>query len=87
MEKKRKYRTGSNENNLVEPFKNTYELKIINLDSAKNKYEKEEKEKLSQKKVSFCSRLFFSWTFIIMKLSNKKKLKKEFLLSISTVKK
>ena len=79
MEKKRKYRTGSDENNLVEPFKNTYELKIINLDSAKNKYEKEEKEKLSQKKVSFCSRLFFSWTFIIMKLSNKKKLKKEFI--------
>ena len=69
----------TDENNLEEPLNNAMELKIINLKLDKNKIEKEESEKLSQKKISFCSRLFFLWTLIIMKLSNKKKLKKEMI--------
>ena len=74
---RKKFRT--DENNLEEPLNNAMELKIINLKLDKNKIEKEESEKLSQKKISFCSRLFFLWTLIIMKLSNKKKLKKEMI--------
>ena len=54
-----------NEYNLIElkePLQNESELS---------------EEKLKEEKVTFISRLFFLWTLIIMKLSNKKKLKKE----------
>ena len=66
--KKNKY----NENNLEEPLNQDMKLNIniINSDLDNNN---------NNKKVSFCSRLFFLWTLIIMKLSNKKKLRKTIL--------
>ena len=65
------------ENNLEEPLKEEIELQILSDELNNNNYEKEERKKLPEKKVSFCSRLFFLWTLNIMKLSNNKKLKKE----------
>ena len=65
------------ENNLEEPLKEEIELHILSDELNNNNYEKEERKKLPEKKVSFCSRLFFLWTLNIMKLSNNKKLKKE----------
>ena len=68
--KKNKY----NENNLEEPLNNQdmkLNINIINSDLDNNNN--------NNKKVSFCSRLFFLWTLIIMKLSNKKKLRKTIL--------
>ena len=66
--KKNKY----NENNLEEPLNQDMKLNIniINSDLDNNN---------NNNKVSFCSRLFFLWTLIIMKLSNKKKLRKTIL--------
>ena len=65
------------ENNLEEPLKEEIELNILSDELNNNNYEKEERKKLPEKKVSFCSLLFFLWTLNIMKLSNNKKLKKE----------
>ena len=69
--KKNKY----NENNLEEPLNQDMKLNIniINSDLDNNN------NNINNKKVSFCSRLFFLWTLIIMKLSNKKKLRKTIL--------
>ena len=65
-----------NDNNLAEPLQQDIELNIVNTQLN----EKENIIKLKQnKKVSFCSRLFFLWTVIIMKLSNKKKLRKNII--------
>ena len=68
--KKNKY----NENNLEEPLNQDMKLNIniINSDLDNNNNN-------NNKKVSFCSRLFFLWTLIIMKLSNKKKLRKNYI--------
>ena len=76
--KKRKSKFG--ENNLEEPLKEEIELNIINNETFnENKYINNDIKELNKNKVSFCSRLFFLWTLIIMKLSNKKKLKKEYI--------
>ena len=73
------------ENNLEEYLNDSFELKIINsdfdnnLNKNNNIKEKNKDENINETKVSFCSRLFFLWTLIIMRLSNKKKLKKEII--------
>lgn len=71
-------------NDLSEPLQDI-ELKIIdnknntisedNLDN--NELPKEKEIYKKEQKISFCSRLFFLWTLIVMRLSNKSKLKKE----------
>ena len=71
-------------NDLSEPLQDI-ELKIID---SKNEQQSEDntndkKTKIDnnnnkdKQKISFCSKLFFLWTLIVMKLSNKSKLKKE----------
>ena len=79
MKKKReKKKNKFDENNLEEPLNQDVKLNVIN-SKLNNNYEKEIINSLKAKKVSFCSRLFFLWTLIIMKLSNKKKLRKTIL--------
>ena len=79
MKKKReKKKNKFDENNLEEPLNQDVKLNVIN-SNLDNNYEKEIINSLKAKKVSFCSRLFFLWTLIIMKLSNKKKLRKSIL--------
>ena len=79
MKKKReKKKNKFDENNLEEPLNQDVKLNVIN-SKLDNNYEKEIINSLKAKKVSFCSRLFFLWTLIIMKLSNKKKLRKTIL--------
>ena len=75
--KKVKYR--SNNNGLEEPLREIIELNIKRDETDEEKNVKEDYKKINNKNVSFCSRLFFLWTLIIMKLSNKKKLKKEII--------
>ena len=76
----------NNKNNI-----NELEIPLQDLELPINEDEKEEsletkiKRKIpknvkTEKKISFCSRLFFLWTLIVMKLSNKGKLKKEVLI-------
>ena len=72
--KKVKYR--SNNNGLEEPLREIIELNIKRDETDEEKNVKEDYKKINNKNVSFCSRLFFLWTLIIMKLSNKKKIKK-----------
>ena len=79
MKKKReKKKNKFDENNLEEPLNQDVKLNVMN-SKLDNNYEKEIINSLKAKKVSFCSRLFFLWTLIIMKLSNKKKLRKNIL--------
>ena len=79
MKKKReKKKKKFDENNLEEPLNQDVKLNVMN-SKLDNNYEKEIINSLKAKKVSFCSRLFFLWTLIIMKLSNKKKLRKNIL--------
>ena len=73
--KKVKYR--SNNNGLEEPLREIIELNIKRDETDEEKNVKEDYKKINNKNVSFCSRLFFLWTLIIMKLSNKKKLKRD----------
>ena len=79
MKKKReKKKNKFDENNLEEPLNQDMKLNVMN-SKLDNNYEKGIINSLKAKKVSFCSRLFFLWTLIIMKLSNKKKLRKTIL--------
>ena len=79
MKKKReKKKNKFDENNLEEPLNQDVKLNVMN-SKLDNNYEKGILNSLKAKKVSFCSRLFFLWTLIIMKLSNKKKLRKTIL--------
>ena len=79
MKKKReKKKNKFDENNLEEPLNQDMKLNVMN-SKLDNNYEKGILNSLKAKKVSFCSRLFFLWTLIIMKLSNKKKLRKSIL--------
>ena len=78
MQKKRKNK--NNNKDLQEPLQDI-ELEIVNEDKKakpkKNINEKLDTDKKEQQKISFCSKLFFLWTLNIMKLSNKKQLKRE----------
>ena len=68
-------------NDLEEPLQDI-ELKVINGKSEPLSEDNNISEKLltyqkQEPNISFCSKLFFLWTLIVMKLSNKNKLKKE----------
>ena len=82
MSKKLKKNKNNKEdiNNLEEPLQDI-ELKVVNGKSETisddNNSEKLLTYQKKEEKISFCSKLFFLWTLIIMKLSNKNKLKKE----------
>ena len=75
-----KKRNKNKNNDLDEPLKNI-ELEIINgqneISSIDSKHYIKKKAKNNEENISFCSRLFFLWTLIIMKLSNRNNLKKE----------
>ena len=68
-------------NDLSEPLQDI-ELKIIDdknnkLSEENSKNKKTKTDNIKEEKVSFCSKLFFLWTLIVMKLSNKSQLRKE----------
>ena len=63
-----KYKNDNNLIELKEPLQNDFELDL-----------KPVQQPITEEKISFISRLFFLWTLIIMKLSNKKELKKEMI--------
>ena len=75
-----KKRNKNKKNNLEEPLKDIEleiikdDNKILSLDSDNNEIQD---KKNNEMKKSFCSKLFFLWTLIVMKLSNKNKLKSE----------
>ena len=80
----KKEKNGNQINNLKEPLQDI-ELKILdyqdNLSVEENLY-LYQNSKINQKttnNTSFCSKIFFLWTLIVMKLSNKNKLKKEII--------
>ena len=75
----KKVKYSSDHTELGEPLNEVIDINIKRNEINNNKKEKEDNEELKKKKVSFCSRLFFLWTLIIMRLSNKKKLKKEMI--------
>ena len=66
-------------NNLSQPLNDSVELNIINEDEDVIKKDQTDNKNIPKKKVAFFSRLFFLWTLMIMKISNKKKLKKEII--------
>ena len=80
----KKFLTNKNKKNELEEPLQDIELQITN-DQSKPSSDENNLDKNSiknlkaEKKVSFCSRLFFLWTLIVMKLSNKGQLKKEFI--------
>lgn len=63
-------------NNLSQPLNDSVELNIINEDEDIIKKDQTDNKNIPKKKVTFFSRLFFLWTLMVMKISNKKKLKK-----------
>ena len=69
-------------NDLEEPLQDI-ELQITNnqskISSEENTEPKKPKTQNKNSDKSFCSKLFFLWTLIVMKLSNKRELKKEVL--------
>ena len=69
-----KKKNKKNQNDLEEPLQ-SIELKVKN-DPNKISSEDNIEQNLPEKR-SFCSKLFFLWTLIVMKLSNKNQLKKE----------
>ena len=77
-----KKRNKNKNNNLEEPLKDIEleiikdDNKILSLDSDNNEIQD---KKNNEMKKSFCSKLFFLWTLIVMKLSNQNKLKSELL--------
>ena len=72
----------SPKNDLEVPLQDI-ELQIINdenkLSSEKDNIENISKDNKPEANISFCSRLFFLWTLVVMRLSNKGKLKKEII--------
>jgi ABC-type multidrug transport system fused ATPase/permease subunit len=81
MSKKEKY--NNNINNDVEIPLQDLKIPIIeeenDLSLEKDIQRKILKKEKTEVNISFCSRLFFLWTLIVMKLSNKGKLKKEII--------
>ena len=80
---KKQSKRNSRKKDLEEPLQDI-ELQVTNdqskLSSDENNFDLNSvKENNSEKKISFCSRLFFLWTVKIMKLSNKGSLKKEII--------
>ena len=69
-----KKKNKKNQNDLEEPLQ-SIELKVKN-DQNIISSEDNIEQNLPEKR-SFCSKLFFLWTLIVMKLSNKNQLKKE----------
>ena len=75
----KKVKYSSDHAELGEPLNEVIDINIKRNEINNDRKGKEDNEELKKKKVSFCSRLFFLWTLIIMRLSNKKKLKKEMI--------
>ena len=75
----KKVKYSSDHTELGEPLNEVIDINIKRNEINNDRKGKEDNEELKKKKVSFCSRLFFLWTLIIMRLSNKKKLKKEMI--------